>query len=121
MTDTALEPPDFDHALLIAELRLGNRERIDHAYRLVFASELGRLVLADHLASCGFGDPLGTEALEYKAGMIDGALDLANKARFDRSSLVAAVITDELEGNQDEPSFRYASPGDASDLDAEFD
>jgi hypothetical protein len=121
MSEVLSALPDFDHAKLIAELRAGNRERIDHAYRLVFGSELGRLVLADHLACCGFGDPLGREALEYKAGMIDAALDLANKARFDRSSLAAAILTDQLEGSQDEPSFNYRLPGDASDMEVEFD
>jgi hypothetical protein len=121
MTDVLTGAPDFDHAALIAELRAGRADRLDHAYRLVFASELGRLVLADHLASCGFGDPLGADNLAYKAGMIDGALNLANKARFDRASLTVAIITDQLEGNQDEPAFNYSAVGDASDLAAEFD
>jgi hypothetical protein len=67
-------------------------------------------VLAHHLAECGVGNPLGVDNLKYAAGMHDGALQLAAKARFDQAALAVAVLTDQLEERTDEPSSSFAAP-----------
>lgn len=94
----------IDGPALIAAIRGGKPEAIDQAYRLTFAGDLGRLVLAHHLAECGVGNQLGREALEYVAGKHDGALLLASKAGYDQASISVAVLTDDLKGDEDDGS-----------------
>lgn len=101
--------PVFDSARLIADVRKGDPQALADAYRHTFGHELGRLVLAHHLADCGVGSALGREDLEYAAGRHDAAIALASKAGFDQASLAVAVLTDTLEGaTHDGPSYAYA-------------
>ena len=116
MSDEA--PRAFDAARLIADIRKGDPAAMDQAFKVTFGNDLGRLVLARHLADCGVGrqfNPAGwSDAdLRYAVGVHDGALDLAVKAGFDQASVIAALATDTLEGETDEePAFNYApAPG----------
>jgi len=105
----------FDAARLIADLRRGDPGAIAQAYRITFAAELGRLVLAHHLAECGVGNALAPSAtsgqtLFYAAGRHDGALLLATAAGYDQASLAVAVLTDQLEGTSDDAAFNHPAP-----------
>ena len=117
MTDATDEAPRsaIDAGRLIADLR-GRGERyevaIREAYQLTFGSELGRLVLAHHLADSGVGQLLGREALEYHAGRHDGAIALMNLAGFDNASAVLMVMTDNLEGADYERNYDHRNGDD---------
>lgn len=103
----------IDGPALIAAVRAGNSEALERAYRMTFGHDMGRLVLAHHLWSCGVGQPLGTNNLKFAAGKIDAALELAAMAGFDASAVAVAVLTDDLEetGHEGSASFDYASLG----------
>lgn len=107
----------IDGPALIAAIRLGDDEALARAYRAVFANDLGRLVLAHHLAECGVGNALGTDNLKYAAGKHDGALLLALKAGFDQAAVAVGVLTDNLEERSDARSsgFDYAPLDDELD------
>lgn len=113
------EPPSaIDAARLIAEVRRNDSDAIERAYRFVFGNDLGRLVLAHHMADCGVGNTLGETNLKYRAGMHDGALQLALKAGFDQAAVAVAVLNDDLEERAtDERSstFDYAALDDGVD------
>lgn len=102
------DTPKFDAARLIAEVRRGEPGAIEQAYKVTFGNDLGRLVLAHHLAECGVGNALGAEALKYKAGVHDAAISLASKAGFDQAAIAVGVLTDNLEERSDEQSSRFA-------------
>ena len=110
-------PPAFDAARLIADVRKGEPEAIAQAYQRVFGNDMGRLVLAHHLATCGvggrFGPDLTDQQLRYAAGRHDAAIELATSALFDQAAIVVATLTDNLEGNShEEPAFNYTPPSD---------
>ena len=116
---TTEAPQALDGARLIAEVRRGDPSAIDRAYVATFGHELGRLVLAHHMADCGVGNTLGAaeENLAYRAGMHDGALMLASRAGFDQAAIAVAVLTDQLEERSDDPSSSFGDvytppPGD---------
>lgn len=113
--------PAFDAARLIAEVRRGDGEAIDRAYKATFDNALGRLVLAHHLAECGVGNRLGAENLKYAAGMHDAALSLALKAGFDQASIAVAVLTDNLEERSTDETSRYEPAAYVLADDEEFD
>lgn len=98
------EPSAIDGQRLIFEVRRGDPDAIERAYKITFGHDLGRLVLAHHLAECGVGNPLGPDNLKYAAGRHDGALALALKAGFDQAAVAVAVLTDNLEERTDESS-----------------
>lgn len=102
--------PAFDVGKLIADVRKGG-EPVERAYRLLFDTELGRLVLAHHLAECGVGRRYGSEAtaaqLRYSTGMQDAALELARMAGFDHVDHAVAVMTDHSEGTTDDAAFNH--------------
>lgn len=110
-------PPAFDAAQLIADLRKGDDAAISEAYYRTFGTDLGRLVLADILATAGVGAPFGAlsaDNIHYRAGAHDGALAIAERAKFDHASRVVAHLTAELEGNStDDRSFNHAADGSA--------
>lgn len=124
MTDAL---PEFDARKLIALVRKGEPEAIRQAYAFTFGTDLGRLVLAHHLASCGVGRLSGsgvsTDDRHYAAGQHDAALMLAEEAGYGQAALAVAVLTDELtEENSHgdprpsaDPDFAYVAP-----LDGEF-
>lgn len=118
MSDPADEyVPKFDAARLIAEIRRGDGRALEQAYAYTFGNELGRLVLAHHLAECGVGNALGAENLKYAAGKHDGALSLASKAGFDQASLAVAVLSDELEERATDETSQFRFEGVAGDED----
>jgi hypothetical protein len=96
----------FDAARLIADLRKGDPEAIERAYRATFASDLGRLVLAHHLSACGvgnaFGPHLSDAELRYQVGRHDAAIDLASRALIDQSSIVGEILSESLQGATDD-------------------
>jgi hypothetical protein len=109
MTDAA---PAIDAGYLIAHMREGDRsargrEATGRAYRDLFGSELGRVVLLHHLMACGVGRRTGCEAsdaqLRYSAGMMDSAIMLANEAGYDEAALAASVLTQELADERNAP------------------
>lgn len=100
-------PSAIDGARLIAEVRRGDPDALDRAYKMTFGHDLGRLVLAHHLHECGVGQPLGKKGLKYAAGKHDAAIDLAAKAGFDEAALAVAVLTDELEERTNDPSSNF--------------
>lgn len=109
MTDA----PTFDAARLIADVRKGDPVALKQAYAVTFGNDLGRLVLAHHLAECGVGNALGvggsTREMAYQAGRHDAALQLVTAAALDQASLVVAILTDNLEGTTDDDAFNYRS------------
>ncbi len=116
MTDDA--PAPFDAARLIADVRRGDPEAISEAYRRTFGHEMGRLVLAHHLADCGVGSALGHKQLKYAAGKHDAAILLASLAGFDQAALAVAVLTDNLEERSDDQSSNFADPVTLDDDDS---
>jgi hypothetical protein len=109
-------PSAIDAVRLIDLVRRGDQVAIGQAYQLTFGNDLGRLVLAHHLAECGVGNPLGTENLKYAAGKHDGALLLALKAGFDQASVAVAVLTDNLEERANHETADYFYAPDEIDL-----
>jgi hypothetical protein len=104
------EPERFDLVFILAQIRgAGDRreEAIKEAYRRTFQTEMGRLVMLDHLMRCGvgrlFGDRAG-EDLMRAVGMHDSAIMLANDAGFDEAAIAATLLTQEL---TEEPNERY--------------
>jgi hypothetical protein len=105
----------MDTAALIAAMRRGDEAARTEAYRTLFGSELGRFVLMDIAASAGVGgkwagasDPY---SLGHHYGGHDYAIDILNVAGFDAASIVNMIITQELEGRDDDPSsLPYAEP-----------
>lgn len=112
MTDT---PPEFDAARLIADVRRGTPEAVAEAYKMTFGHPFGRFVLAHFAAACGVGGKLGVGDLKYHAGRHDAAVELINLAGFDQISAVVAVMTDNLEGSDDEPAYSHAEELDEFD------
>jgi hypothetical protein len=98
----------LDARALIAAVRQGDETALDRAYRLTFGHEMGRLVLAHHLAQCGVGDQLGAANLKYAAGKHDGALQLAAMAGFDPAAIAVGVLTGDLEESGHEEPERFA-------------
>lgn len=84
-----------------------NREaRREAAYRSVFDTPIGRLVLRDILIGAhvgeAFGPPSGIDGhREYQAGGHDCALSIMTQAGFGQSDLVESVMRDQ-EGYYDE-------------------
>lgn len=110
-------PPALDAARLVADIRKNDPDAVDRAFRLTFDSDVGRLVLAIHLADCGVGNSFGPHLsdadLRYAAGRHDAAIALAQRARFDQAALIAAIFTDTLEERlTDETSTNPNGPGD---------
>jgi hypothetical protein len=112
--DDVVDVPAWDSVRLIEEMRKGNPEAVARAYRVTFGSELGRLVLADHAAEMSVGSVLGPNAGDYLVGKHDAAVELMHKAGFDQFSIAVAVLTDKLEGQTDDGSYR---PTDAEPID----
>ncbi len=112
----ALGPPAFDAGRLIADLRRGDADALDEAYRRTFGGLMGRLVLGHFMALCGVGSTFGGVGvadgdLRYAAGRHDAAIQLAERAHFDQAAILAALATGELEGtDDDEPTFNYTPP-----------
>ena len=92
----------IDGRALIAQIRAGDEIALEAAYKQVFGTDIGRLVLAHHLSEMGVGANFGFDNLKYRAGRHDAALDLASKAGFDATTVSVAVLTDNLEGNTDD-------------------
>lgn len=129
--DEALPPPPrFDAQRLMDELRKGDAgdpEAVALAFREVFDTGLGRLVLGVHLLECGVGNVIGraemTDAeLRYRVGMHDAAIRLAGRV-FDPAALAVMTITGELERSdayEPDPEGQFMSGlgavGDADDL-----
>ena len=107
----AEDVPEFDAKRLIADLRKDDPAAVRQAYRWVFASDLGRFVLAHFMADCGVGTPFGLQAsdtdVRYVAGQHDAALKLAGLAGFDRASVAVAELTFELTGTEDDEHANY--------------
>ena len=99
-------PPAFDRLALLAELRANEPTARARAYRAVFGSDLGRFVIADHLADCGVGrafqSPATADERAYQQGAHDAALKLMTLAGFDPSSAVLMVMTGDVEGHDDD-------------------
>lgn len=109
MTDTLpedapeLEPAvTFDSRRLIALVRRGDVTAIGEAYRLTFASDLGRTVLLHMLATIGeIGAPRASETPEqsnHLNGRGFAVLKIAGLAGFDPVAISAAGLTQALEG-----------------------
>jgi hypothetical protein len=104
--------PDFDTHAVLAKLRGQGDDAeaaMKQAYRIVFANELGRLVLADIAAQAGvgrrFGSPeLTPHTLAYHQGGHDVACEILDRAGFDPASAVLMTMTGHLEGRDDERS-----------------
>lgn len=102
----------MDTHALIAALRRGDEaavDDIDQAYREVFGSPQGRLVLAHFASEAGVGQKYGSPAVDpyslgYHQGGHDLAVDLINRAGFDPASTVLMTMTGHLEGRDDEQS-----------------
>lgn len=99
----AAPPPVIDARRLVALIRQEGPDRdalLAQAYAMTFHTELGRIVLLDHLTKNGVGRVFGHEMTEgqlrYSVGLHDAAVMLANDAGFDATVLAAIVITDEL-------------------------
>lgn len=100
----APEPtPVFDAAWLVGRIREGAADRellVAEAYRQVFQTELGRIVLLHHLMSCGVGQISGPAMTDsqrsYGAGMHDAAVQLAADAGYDQAGMAVQVLTDVL-------------------------
>ena len=114
----------FDVPYLVAELRHGGdraEAAAGRAYRAVFATAMGRIVLLHHLMECGVGRVLGCEGsdiqLRYSTGMMDSAIMLANKAGYDEAALAGSVLTQELtdERNPPDDGFGTVLPGSGAD------
>ena len=115
MADT---PPAFDAVALIDQVRRADPGALERAYQATFAGELGRLVLAHHLAECGVGKPIGGDDLKYRAGQHDAAIHLAAKAAVDQPTIAVAVLTDTLEENPNDQNGEFSNPGLVPDEDA---
>lgn len=117
------DAPKFDAARLIADLRAGDPQALDDAYRATFCTDMGRLVLADFMSDMGVGRPipiqLGDGELRQYVGQHNAALALAAKAGFDQSAIVAQVLSENLEGNSNDRRFNHdddrSDHGDFSD------
>ena len=109
----------FDTHALIPRMRAQDEDAITEAYRITFGSDVGRQVLADILATGGVGQCYGGSGDLYGVGYHQGGHDLAleilERAGFDQASAIAAVMTNQLEGRDDEQS---ATP--LADDDPEF-
>jgi hypothetical protein len=107
---------DFvDHARLVADLEADDAEAIGWAYRHVFASAVGRLILTHQLATAGVGQLRGPQLdpaeSRYHDGRADHALTLLTLAGFGRMSAAHAVAADILEGQNDDRSDADTDPG----------
>ncbi|HUO21710.1 MAG TPA: hypothetical protein VMU59_04275 [Caulobacteraceae bacterium] len=104
-------PPAFDAKRLIADIRKGDPDAIARAYRATFDNQVGRLVLAHHLADMGVGNVFGqglTDAeLRYAVGRHDAAIALAHAALFDQAAISVAVLSDNLEGSTDDETAQH--------------
>lgn len=118
---TAAPVQIVDTHALMARLRAQDPAAIAQAYRMTFGSDLGRLVLAHHLAASGVGQIFGPDMdpveSRYRQGRHDGALDLFSRAGFDLASAALMVMTGQLEGRDDE---RAGQPASWADGDPEF-
>lgn len=101
--------PTFDRAAVMARLRQGDTDEIARAYSRTFGSEEGRFVLAHLLAEAGVGNRFGGKGtgveIAYHQGGHDVAIDIMERAGFDRHSAVLAAMTDHLEGQDHEREF----------------
>lgn len=95
------------HALLAA-MRDGDDTLVAQAYRRVFGSPEGRLVLAHQAAEAGVGQirPMGLPRDDRAMldGQVNHALKILTLAGFDASSVAVMTMTDTLEGRDDERS-----------------
>lgn len=91
-----------DHAKLLADLRAEDGAAVAWAYRQVFGSETGRLVLTHQLALAGVGTAREPSMTALERADHDGAarhaLNILNLAGFDRMSAAHAIAADVLEG-----------------------
>jgi hypothetical protein len=113
--ETPPDGPILDTANLIARFRAGDDAAMRLAYRRVFDSDFGRLVLTDMLASAGVGQqyagPPDLYALGEHLGAHNFALGVMNLAGFDQASAITMVMTDQLEGpRHDDDDFADAYP-----------
>lgn len=103
----------FDTFAVLADLRRGNEDALAQAYRIVFGTELGRLVLAHILAEAGigrtFGSALTRDQMAYHQGAHDEGCRIRDRAGFDPASTVLLTMTGSLEGRDDELSS-FAEP-----------
>jgi len=103
-------PTELNAAWLARDLqtRALDPERKRQAYQRLFASPLGRFVLADILTDAGVFDPhepadaLTPDARSWLAGRSAEALNIADLAGFSAHSLVVALMTQHLEGQNHE-------------------
>lgn len=114
MADDA--PPAFDAAKFIADLRLGDPQALEQAYKLTFGHDMGRLVLGHFMTECGVGTQLDINCtdgeLRYLVGQHNAAVALAARAGFDPPSIIARIMTDNLEGNTDDRRYNHHDDAD---------
>jgi len=111
-----LEPAiTFDSRRLIALVRRGDAAAIGEAYRLTFASDLGRTVLLHMLATIGeIGAPRASETPEqsnHLNGRGFAVLKIAGLAGFDPVAVSAAGMTQALEGARHEHGYGHDNGG----------
>lgn len=99
---TAPDAPD--HVALLAQLRQGDEAAVARAYKDIFGTPIGRLVLM-HLASANGvgavrGPGLSPADRAYHDGRSDAALEIIATAGFDQASVAVMVIADNLEGQE---------------------
>jgi hypothetical protein len=102
--------PAFDAQALIAGLRARDEKALEQAYRLTFGTEWGRQVLAHVLFEAGVGAERGPELRGKQRAWADGhaacAQRIMRRAGFDEASAAVMVLSDQLEGRDDEPGSR---------------
>lgn len=113
---------DFDADALMARLRAGDEAAIERAYKMTFAGEVGRFVLAHIMAQGGVGQIQGPNVIEgdrhYLAGRHDHALEVHNRCGFDQPHAIVQVLTDTiLEGTADERDSEHGYDPDLGDGD----
>ena len=111
-----LEPAvTFDSRRLIALVRRGDEAAIGAAYRLTFATDLGRTVLLHMLATIGeIGAPRAAETPEqsnHLNGRGFAVLKIAGLAGFDPVAVSAAGMTQALEGARHEHGYGHDNGG----------
>lgn len=117
MTPTSPLDPAYvgDAHALLAAMRADDDEEIRRAYRRVFASPEGRLILAHQAQMAGVGSirppGLNSDNRAELDGQANHALRILDLAGFDAASAAVMVMTDTLEGREDErSSYRNDEP-----------
>ena len=110
--------PAFDATRLAAEIRAGDAFALAQAFRHVFTGELGRLVLAAHARDCFVAQQIGpgqsADDLQYRAGLHDGALKLAQAAGYDQAALITTILANPIQEPEDHDRSRDDGHPDAN-------